>query len=652
MTTYTVQGPTGKSYTIEGPPGATADQLGATILQNVPEEAKRAQIHAKISAQVDADPISQGAMGFAKDMSGADQFTSAVGKGAHDLIQGAGQRLGDVVNFFSPKPSQTLSTLVTGQAPPTMAARLGLPTSDDVAQSRAIDAPLMATPMGKVGNFVGKVATAIPAAFIPGANGLVGATLIGGAQGVLEPTTADESVLKNAAMGAAGGAAGLGAGKLIGAGARTIKAAAQPFYDAGKQQIVGNALLRAAGSDAPAVMNQLRQAAQPFVGPSQPGLERATMGELVPGSVPMVSQAAGNPGISALSRAAVAVNPEVTNAVTRQAGAQGEARAALLEQLAGKDGARDFAAAERSGTSDQLYGQARANGVDPAALTPEAQANIAQMHARIPAPILASAKELAQINGMPMDDTTSIQGMHYVKQALDDAIASAKSAGNPTKAAALTNLQKDYLTGLDNLSPDYAAARATHAEMSKPVNQMDVAQALLDKSQNPLTKAIQPAAFARALNDKTAAGATGFQGATLENTLTNQQNNLLQSLLEDVRRSNAAETAGRGSGSDTVQKLAYSNMLDQSGVPNFLRQFAPAQILGNVASRGADMAYGRANKELSAQLAQTMLSPEDAAAAMSAATRSNQTNPLLQLLAPYLLSGARSVPPVMLTGQK
>src|SRR6185295_10085322 len=353
-----------------------------------------------------------------------------------------------------------------------------------------------------------------------------------------------------------------------------------------------------------------------FVGPSQPGLARNTLGELVPGSVPTVGQAAENAGIAALERSAAATTPEVTNQLAERLAAQNGARTNVLADMAGQGGARDFAAAERAATSDQLYGAARANGVDTSAVAPEA---LAALQARIPKPILDEAKSLAKIQGMPTDDTTSVAGLHYVKMALDDAISSAKASGNATRARALTGLQQDFLAGLDQLSPDYAAARATHAAMSAPVNQMDTAQALFDKSVNPLTGTLQPAAYARALTDKTAASATGLPGATLEGTMTGPQNNLLQSILADVQRSNAAQTAGRGPGSDTVQKLAYTNILDKSGVPTFLREFAPAQFAGNILSRGSDVAYGRANRELSNRLAQLMLDPEAASQSMSTA---------------------------------
>ena len=66
-----------------------------------------------------------------------------------------------------------------------------------------------------------------------------------------------------------------------------------------------------------------------------------------------------------------------------------------------------------------------------------------------------------------------------------------------------------------------------------------------------------------------------------------------------------------------------------------------------MAARGADAVYGRANRELANQLAMTMLSPEDAAAAMMAAARADAGNPLARAASPYLLTAARSVRPAV-----
>lgn len=120
-------------------------------------------------------------------MSATDKFLAGIGKGMTDLARGAGQRL-------------------------------GLVSQSDIDEARKLDAPLMNTTGGKVGNFVSTVAPAVVAAGLPGAQTLAGAAAYGAAQNLLQPTGTGESALKNAALGAGFGAAGYGAGKLIGAG--------------------------------------------------------------------------------------------------------------------------------------------------------------------------------------------------------------------------------------------------------------------------------------------------------------------------------------------------------------------------------------------------------------------------------------------------
>lgn len=101
-----------------------------------------------------------------------------------------------------------------GLASPETAQRL----EAEEAERRRLDAPLNRTWGGKIGNFVGNVGPAIPLAFVPGANTVAGAGAIGALSGALQPTTADDSVLMNTAFGAAGGAGGATAGKVIAKG--------------------------------------------------------------------------------------------------------------------------------------------------------------------------------------------------------------------------------------------------------------------------------------------------------------------------------------------------------------------------------------------------------------------------------------------------
>lgn len=78
----------------------------------------------------------------------------------------------------------------------------------DVAESRKIDAPLMNTTAGKVGNVAGNLAMLAPTAMIPGANTITGAATIGGLAGLMQPSTSTGETLLNVGLGGAGGAGG------------------------------------------------------------------------------------------------------------------------------------------------------------------------------------------------------------------------------------------------------------------------------------------------------------------------------------------------------------------------------------------------------------------------------------------------------------
>jgi hypothetical protein len=95
----------------------------------------------------------------------------------------------------------------------------------DIAEKRRLDAPLLKTGGGTLGNIVGKGIPALAAGLVPGGQGLAGSILAGAGTAALDPTLSDESTLRNAGIGALGGAAGYGLAK--GAGALLDRAAAR-----------------------------------------------------------------------------------------------------------------------------------------------------------------------------------------------------------------------------------------------------------------------------------------------------------------------------------------------------------------------------------------------------------------------------------------
>lgn len=590
-------------------------------------------------------------------------------RGVKDVIDTGAELLAKGYDKITGGDQRNVSSLVTGQ-PQGEAARVKSMNDAGKAEFAEATRGSMVAPVGRIaGNVlatapVGGVLAAPLRTVAPRfANALAsGGMTTGGAAAAGLGARAADMGIRMAGGGVAGGAmAGLvnpedadvgatvgavlppglrGASVVGGAIGRGGKALLEPFYQQGQQAIVGRAMTRAAGAEAPAVAQRLREAAAPFVGPSQ-GTQRTMLGEFVPGSVPTVGQAAQNPGIAALERTATAINPEVASQFGGRMAQQNAARVGMLDDLAGTQGARDFFAANRDATAKQLYDAANAKGIniakDAASGQFQTKAQIAGTKAEItkllqrPAiqDAMKEARKLAANEGVSMKDMTgSVKGLDYVKRALDDQIS--KSTGNEQRV--LVDLKNRLLTTLDRLSPDYAAARTTFRDMSRPINQMDIAAELRDRSVNALNGNLQPAAFARNLTDDTAARATGFKAATLENTLEPAQMNQLNAILADVQRANAAMNGGRGPGSDTVQKLAYSNMLEQAGIPTFLREMKGGQIAGNVLGRVGDVAYGRQNREIANLLAESMLDPRVAAQMMEIAQRSGQTNALLRAL--------------------
>lgn len=176
-----------------------------------------------------------------------------------------------------------------------LAERFGLPATKEEAER--LDAPLMETTSGKVGNFIGTAAPATLGMLIPGANTVLGATAIGAGTG-LATTEGDLSERVDGAIGGGlGGAGGVVIGKGLGAVAskfldsRTKAAAAETAKNA-----VRDATL-ASGREAGYVVT-----------PSQAGAK---------GTVSSVLEGWG--GKTSLQQTASTRNADVTNRLARQA---------------------------------------------------------------------------------------------------------------------------------------------------------------------------------------------------------------------------------------------------------------------------------------------------------------------------------------------
>lgn len=158
----------------------------------------------------------------APEQSGFGNFIDGAGSALRGTLNGLRQRGAEVGTYLEDKiGGQTSLNRALGIAP---AAQVKREVQSEIDRRRIQDSPVLETTGGKIGNFAGKVLPAALAAFIPGGQTYTGAALAGGVLGAAEPTSGDDSVLRNSLGGAAGGAVGLGAGKAIGAGVSKLMA--------------------------------------------------------------------------------------------------------------------------------------------------------------------------------------------------------------------------------------------------------------------------------------------------------------------------------------------------------------------------------------------------------------------------------------------
>lgn len=428
---------------------------------------------------------------------------------------------------------------------------------------------------------------------------------------------------ENAGMGAAIGAALppvlAGAGKVAGYLGRSIYSLAQPFTSSGQERIAGK------------IINKFAEGGPTAVNSAQ----------LVPGSAPTLAEATGNAGIAGLQRTARDIAP---NRFIERETANAAARGAAFDDLAGDAGKLDFFRASRESAADDLYGQAAK--VDVAAnMTPSVKNQITQLLKR-PSIVQAAkqAKEWALERGEKVGDTGSMRGLHDMKMALDDDISVAVRAGKGGQAKALIATKDKLLNVMERISPAYKEAKATYAEMSKPINQMEVLQGLrlTDAKGNMTLAKVQNAIDGL----QKAAAAPGVRA---QKDITAAQLGTLQTIRDDLlRQSNLA--AGKSAGSNTFQNIATDNVMSTM-LPGKIGEVVGGKV-GGVTGQIGRLMYSGPNEAIRNRLADLMLDPKAAEAAMTAARQpilsggaarsirdlSNSAAPALYRAAPALSS--------------
>ena len=505
----------------------------------------------------------------------------AIGGALGELVKGAGA-IGELV---TPEKYQQYPKKVTemGQSMVDLANQFN-PVTATIGQigsyaiPQAAGTKAMQAVVGTPSNLISRMAQQA------GVGGAIGSAMT---PGNAEDRTTSGTI--NAVLGGVAPAAGALANKLYQGGKSVI----EPLYEQGKNAILARALRSMSGGEPEKAISNL-QASRPTV----------------EGSLPTVGQASGVPSLAATERALMGASPEATNMLANRQALNAQARTSALENIATPTRVEKYTNL-RETVADDLYEKAINKNMDFATLTPDLQKQIGSL---IQSPSIKKAMTEARKNALDKGidigrPEGSLKGLHQTKLALDDEIAKLNvidptSAQKARKDALLG--AKDRLLGfIEDVSPEYKVARETFARLSKPVNQLNEIAKLADKSVSPKENTIYADRFFKQLDN-----------IKKENVLSKQQIARLEAIGEDLKLKSFAENAGRGVGSNTVQNLAYANMANQVGIPNMLRNMAGGQIIGNLAKRAGDVMYGKANRELTNQMAETMLSPQRAAELM------------------------------------
>ena len=481
----------------------------------------------------------------------------------------------------------------------------------DVADSRFQDQPLMATRGGFVGNLAGNVLNTVPAALIPGANGVIGAGAIGLATGALQPSTSTGETIKNTVSGGLFGSGAILGGRALGAGYNAVKGLFSPLTESGQQLAAARTLQAFAGGGQDAA-----NAASRLTNPPQ----------LLSGIQPTTAELAGNAGISNLERSLANLPENVQPFATRTANNNQTIKSAI-KGIAGTEAEQNAAEATRSAITAPMY---RAASNATVTSTPELESILG----RVPTSVWNRAQRLSQLNGATMElpqtlspfagvggaapQVTQYSGrtIQTLKQALaDEANALPTSGIGKNETGAAKNLLNQLTDWTAQNVPKLAGADRVFAGASKPINQMGVGQKLADK----LIPAIEEfggdagrnaASFASAVRggDDVARGVTGWSGSTLENTLSPNQLQTVQLVGEQLARE-AQKNAGRAAGSNTVQNLVGQDYLRQIYGPLGLPQSWAQSVFSKTLAKPLKILGDQAEPKISGLLSDAMLDP-------------------------------------------
>jgi hypothetical protein len=379
----------------------------------------------------------------------------------------------------------------------------------------------------------------------------------------------------------------------------------------------------------PKAIKRAPVAAQQFLSPKQSAYMAAAEGrapeiiaqlrapdiELVPGSKPTAAQAASPLGITEFSALGASAAKAQPTAYFARESANEAARLSALRGVGGTPDDITTAITARTSATDPLYTAAEAQKfrADPQLMALSDDPYIKQA--------LPEALRLSKSQGITFDSNPTLY-LHNIKISLDDMLSKTGDTALVRGARSqVMDVRKRLLGWLENKVPEYGAARTTFAEMSKPINQMEVGQYLEGKLTAPLEGGAQRAnVFATAVKDApgTLKRATTNEARfkALTDVLTPDQVAVITAIQDDLARAQVTKTQARAgaAASPDAQRLA-SAARESVRTPPLLNRIAT--VANDIISR----LQGKIDRKLAVQIATEMLDPQAAATAIEKAMK-------------------------------
>lgn len=509
------------------------------------------------------------------NMSGLDRFRAGIGKSLVDTGTGLAQvalrnltpqvpefitRAGDRVEQAIGSP--TFSNARRAVFGAYNAPRQGLERK--VAERREIDKDLMDTGAGLAGNVVGTLAqlaapgiaargTATAPLLLP--TSVRGSVAQGAVFGSAQPVASQGEVLENAGIGAGGGLLGAAIPAAAGRAVQAVKQVGAPFTQRGTEEAAARVIRGFAEDPARLVRNPS----------SVPGVQRTLAEETL------------DPGIAQLQRAVSAREGAPFDSLRRGNNA---ARVGAIRQFAGDEA--DIAAAEaaRDAATESLRERAFAEGADTLARNQQADAlmlpassGINQLRQGIRSIARSGAgnpnvQNATNAVSKALDQTgDSVGGLYNVRKYIGDLLNGSASGDDASARAAsreLIQIREMIDQNLADRAPTFPQYLDAYRSASEPINRMQAGQEFLRRASAGLmdpttgTEVLLPNKFGQGVRnlDSIAEGATGFSKATADRVFQPSDLATIGNINDDLARQAFADTAARGSGSDTFQKLA------------------------------------------------------------------------------------------------